>query len=170
MAPTSISSPIFKAVGLRHQAGTLERRWRPRHRSARPVHGSRAFLWRHVYSQHDVQRTSRPCSACLSPTTPVCRPWSAAKELARGLSGGSDAGRPGGAGGCVPPRHHHAEVRWKTPTRSSLAAWAVRPTRCYTCSAIASEAEVPWTLADFDRLGAKVPHLADLKPGEAAAS
>ena len=31
--------------------------------------------------------------------------------------------------------------------------------------AIANEAEVPWTLADFDRLGAKVPHLADLKPG-----
>ncbi len=31
--------------------------------------------------------------------------------------------------------------------------------------AIAREAAVPWTLADFDRLGAKVPHLADLKPG-----
>jgi dihydroxy-acid dehydratase len=31
--------------------------------------------------------------------------------------------------------------------------------------AIAREAEVPWTLEDFDRLGAKVPHLADLKPG-----
>ncbi len=31
--------------------------------------------------------------------------------------------------------------------------------------AIAKEAGVPWTLADFDRLGAKVPHLADLKPG-----
>jgi dihydroxy-acid dehydratase len=31
--------------------------------------------------------------------------------------------------------------------------------------AIAREAQVPWTLADFDRLGAKVPHLADLKPG-----
>ena len=31
--------------------------------------------------------------------------------------------------------------------------------------AIAYEAEVPWTLEDFDRLGAKVPHLADLKPG-----
>src|SRR5688572_26940801 len=31
--------------------------------------------------------------------------------------------------------------------------------------AIASEAEVEWTLADFDRIGAKVPHLADLKPG-----
>ena len=31
--------------------------------------------------------------------------------------------------------------------------------------AIAYEAGVPWTLADFDRLGAKVPHLADLKPG-----
>src|SRR5213078_1343175 len=31
--------------------------------------------------------------------------------------------------------------------------------------AIASEAEVPWTLADFDRLGDKVPDLADLKPG-----
>src|SRR5262245_39464387 len=31
--------------------------------------------------------------------------------------------------------------------------------------AIAREAGVPWTLADFDRLGAKVPHLADLKPG-----
>lgn len=31
--------------------------------------------------------------------------------------------------------------------------------------AIAHEAEVPWTLADFDRIGAKVPHLADLKPG-----
>ena len=31
--------------------------------------------------------------------------------------------------------------------------------------AIANEAEVPWTLADFDRLGDKVPHLADLKPG-----
>src|SRR5437016_5386889 len=30
--------------------------------------------------------------------------------------------------------------------------------------AIAREAEVPWTLADFDRLGGKVPHLADLKP------
>ena len=30
--------------------------------------------------------------------------------------------------------------------------------------AIANEAEVPWTLADFDRLGDKVPHLADLKP------
>jgi dihydroxy-acid dehydratase len=30
--------------------------------------------------------------------------------------------------------------------------------------AIAREAEVPWTLADFDRMGAKVPHLADLKP------
>src|SRR5262249_3666907 len=31
--------------------------------------------------------------------------------------------------------------------------------------AIAREAEVEWTLADFDRLGAKVPPLADLKPG-----
>ncbi|HLX59862.1 MAG TPA: dihydroxy-acid dehydratase [Planctomycetota bacterium] len=31
--------------------------------------------------------------------------------------------------------------------------------------AIAHEADVEWTLADFDRLGAKVPHLADLKPG-----
>src|ERR1700730_12007068 len=31
--------------------------------------------------------------------------------------------------------------------------------------AIAGEAEVEWTLADFDRLGTKVPHLADLKPG-----
>src|SRR4051812_22950440 len=31
--------------------------------------------------------------------------------------------------------------------------------------AIAREADVPWTLADFDRLGDKVPHLADLKPG-----
>src|SRR5262249_45275808 len=31
--------------------------------------------------------------------------------------------------------------------------------------AIAREAEVEWTLKDFDRLNAKVPHLADLKPG-----
>jgi dihydroxy-acid dehydratase len=31
--------------------------------------------------------------------------------------------------------------------------------------AIAYEAEVEWSLADFDRIGAKVPHLADLKPG-----
>jgi dihydroxy-acid dehydratase len=31
--------------------------------------------------------------------------------------------------------------------------------------AIAREAEVEWTLADFDRLGDKVPHLGDLKPG-----
>jgi dihydroxy-acid dehydratase len=30
--------------------------------------------------------------------------------------------------------------------------------------AIAREAQVPWTLDDFDRIGAKVPHLADLKP------
>src|SRR5947209_4728634 len=30
--------------------------------------------------------------------------------------------------------------------------------------AIAREADVEWKLADFDRLGAKVPHLADLKP------
>src|SRR5437773_12198380 len=30
--------------------------------------------------------------------------------------------------------------------------------------AIAREAQVPWPLEDFDRLGAKVPHLADLKP------
>jgi len=31
--------------------------------------------------------------------------------------------------------------------------------------AIAREADVTWTLEDFDRLGAKVPHIADLKPG-----
>jgi dihydroxy-acid dehydratase len=31
--------------------------------------------------------------------------------------------------------------------------------------AIAREAGVDWTLDDFDRLAAKVPHLADLKPG-----
>src|SRR5437764_950557 len=31
--------------------------------------------------------------------------------------------------------------------------------------AIAREAEVTWTLEDFDRLGGKVPHLADRKPG-----
>jgi dihydroxy-acid dehydratase len=31
--------------------------------------------------------------------------------------------------------------------------------------AIAREAGVDWTLADFDRLGGKIPHLADLKPG-----
>jgi dihydroxy-acid dehydratase len=31
--------------------------------------------------------------------------------------------------------------------------------------AIAREAEVEWSLADFDRIGSKVPHLADLKPG-----
>jgi dihydroxy-acid dehydratase len=30
--------------------------------------------------------------------------------------------------------------------------------------AIAREAGVPWTLDDFDRIGMKVPHLADLKP------
>jgi dihydroxy-acid dehydratase len=30
--------------------------------------------------------------------------------------------------------------------------------------AIAREADVTWTLEDFDRLGAKIPHLADLKP------
>src|SRR5437660_1515249 len=30
--------------------------------------------------------------------------------------------------------------------------------------AIAREAEVPWTLADFDRLAGKVPDLADIKP------
>jgi dihydroxy-acid dehydratase len=30
--------------------------------------------------------------------------------------------------------------------------------------AIAREAELPWTLADFDRLGDKVPDLADIKP------
>ncbi len=30
--------------------------------------------------------------------------------------------------------------------------------------AIAHEANVPWTLADFDRLGETVPHLADLRP------
>ena len=30
--------------------------------------------------------------------------------------------------------------------------------------AIACEAEVDWSLADFDRLGSKVPHLGDLKP------
>jgi dihydroxy-acid dehydratase len=30
---------------------------------------------------------------------------------------------------------------------------------------IAREAGVEWTLADFDRLGGRVPHLADLKPG-----
>jgi dihydroxy-acid dehydratase len=31
--------------------------------------------------------------------------------------------------------------------------------------AIAREAEVQWSLGDFDRLAGKVPHLADLKPG-----
>src|SRR3954447_1842286 len=31
--------------------------------------------------------------------------------------------------------------------------------------AIAYEAQVEWTLADFDRLNDRVPHLADLKPG-----
>src|SRR5262245_58379576 len=31
--------------------------------------------------------------------------------------------------------------------------------------AIARETEVEWSLDDFDRLGGKVPHLADLKPG-----
>lgn len=31
--------------------------------------------------------------------------------------------------------------------------------------AIAREAEVKWTLEDFDRLGSKIPELADLKPG-----
>jgi dihydroxy-acid dehydratase len=31
-------------------------------------------------------------------------------------------------------------------------------------TAIAREAEVEWSLADYDRIGAKVPHLADLKP------
>jgi dihydroxy-acid dehydratase len=31
--------------------------------------------------------------------------------------------------------------------------------------AIAHEAEVEWNLKDFDRLGGRVPHLADLKPG-----
>jgi dihydroxy-acid dehydratase len=31
--------------------------------------------------------------------------------------------------------------------------------------AIAHEAQVPWTLADFDRLADKVPDLADIKPG-----
>ncbi len=31
--------------------------------------------------------------------------------------------------------------------------------------AIAREANVEWTLADFERIGSKVPHLADLKPG-----
>jgi dihydroxy-acid dehydratase len=31
--------------------------------------------------------------------------------------------------------------------------------------AIAREAEVEWTLADFDRIGDRTPHLADIKPG-----
>ena len=51
------------------------------------------------------------------------------------------------------------------PLDRTLAVFARRQPGCRALISQLYEAGVEWTLADFDRLGDKVPHLADLKPG-----
>ena len=148
---------IFEAVG-QFQAGKLDDEGRAQRSSARPAPAP---------ARAAACTPPTPCPApsrrwaCRCPTTPATPP-------------------------CPPPRS--ARRSWPARRSSSLIEQDIQPrdiiTRkslenAYTfvlalggstnavlhLMAIAREAEVEWTLADFDRLGDKVPHLADLKPG-----
>ena len=82
---------------------------------------------------------------------------------ARGVPGRAGAGRRASRRTSARATSSPAS-RWRTPTRFVLALGGSTNAVLHLM-AIAREAGVEWTLADFDRLGAKVPHLADLKPG-----
>ena len=65
-----------------------------------------------------------------------------------------------------PPAVAHRHARRRSRTRSPRSPRPVdRPTPCSISMAIAREAGVTLALEDFDRVSARVPLLADLKPG-----
>ena len=118
------------------------------------------LLRRHVHRQHDEFAPSRRW-ACRCPTTPANPAVSAAKERETFLAGKALV------------QLIEKDIRPRDIiTRKSLEnaytlvlALGGSTNAVLHLMAIAREAEVAWTLADFDRLGDKVPHLADLKPG-----
>ena len=148
---------IFEAVG-QYQAGKLDEKGvHDVECEACPGAGSCGGM----YTANTMSPAPSRRWACRCPTTPAIPP-------------------------CPPPRS--ARRSWPARRWSQLIEKDIRPrdiiTRkslenAYTLvlalggstnavlhlMAIAREAEVEWTLADFDRLGDKVPHLADLKPG-----
>jgi dihydroxy-acid dehydratase len=147
---------IFEAVG-RHQAGTLDARGvHAIECEACPGAGSCGGMYtaNTMSSAIEALGLSLPCDASLPAV-------SAAKEREAFLAGRA----------VVALVEKNIRPRDLITRRSLENAYTLvlalggSTNAVLHLMAIAREAGVEWSLADFDRLGAKVPHLADLKPG-----
>ena len=119
----------------------------------------RGRLRRHVHRQHDGLASPRR-SACRCPARPPRRP-----------STGAATGSPTGPGEAVVELLRQGitarQIMTKPAFENAIAvvmALGGSTNAVLHLLAIAREAEVDLTLDDFNRIGAKVPHLGDLKP------
>ena len=147
---------VFEAVGA-HAAGPDDRQ---RLQAARGQRVSRRRrLRRPVHRQHDGDRlrNARHLGA---------RQRQRAGDRSRqGQRRASDrrADRQARQAGLPAARHHHRKRRSRMRSRWSPRP-AVRPTPCCICWRSRSEAGVELELDDFDRISARTPLIADLKP------
>ena len=146
----------FEAVGACARRAD-EPRGRRRHR-ARDL-PRRGRLRRHVHRQHDGLASPRR-SACRCPAPPRRRPPT-------GAATGSPAARARPWSNLLRQGITARDIMTKEAFENAIAvvmAFGGSTNAVLHLLAIAHEAEVDLTLDDFNRIGAKVPHLADVKP------
>ena len=127
-----------------HRARDLPRRGRVRRHVHRQHHGLRRRGAGHVPARLGRAAVGRPPPRRLRP------------QVRRGR------GRPAAPGHHGPRHHDQGGVRERDRRRHGASA--ARPTPCCTCWRSPTRPRSTSTLDDFNRIGDRVPHLADLKP------
>ena len=147
---------IFEAVG-KFQAGTIdEKKLHKIECESCPGHGSCGGM----YTANTMASAIEAMGLCL-PSGASNPAVSAAKEREAYLAGKALMG-------CVANNLRPRDIITRKSLENAytfVLALGGSTNAVLHLMAIAREAGVPWTLEDFDRLGDKVPHLADLKPG-----
>ena len=147
---------VFEAVGA-HAAGTIDDAELRRHRAQRLPHRGR--VRRHVHRQHDgVGRPRR--SACRCPARRRRRPSTAAATTSPTRAGEAvvellELG--------IRPRQILTKEAFENAIAVTMALGGSTNAVLHLL-AIAAEARVELELDDFNRVAARVPHIADTKP------
>ena len=120
----------------------------------------RGRVRRHVHGEHDgLGRRGARASACPGSAAPPSADRRRDYLRAPLRRGRRQPAAPGHHDRATSSRRRRSRTR--SPSRWRSAA---RRTSCCTCSRSPARREVDLTLHDFNRIGDKVPHIADMKP------
>ena len=147
---------VFEAVGAcaagtitENELGEIERR-------ACPTEGSCAGM----FTANTMASVGEAIGMCVARQLGATRGRPAPRRLR--VRVGTRGDEPPRARHPPAPDHDQGGVRERDRGRRWRSA--ARPTRCCTCSRSRTRREVELELDDFNRIGARVPHIADMKP------